>query len=345
MLQRQGLSPLPTSLLEPAPAALAALCSQLAAATIAVQLDRAYAALEGELLALLSPQPGGHGGGSSLLESAAQTAASGADGAGAGAVAGGSGGGGSAEGGGGAKAVQAQLELLIAQLGSCEASLSAAQAALNAADDASCPAPASTSEPASAASAVPPQLETAQRDAAALLARLGLAVSSDEQWGPSSSSSKASAAPAEPGRSPSWQAVTNALSSALGQLRRGLAFYARGFQILAQDMKLAAALVLSAARGHTLNQREARAVRRTGKDVVMLVPFTALMLMPLSPLGHVLVFGFLQRVWPGFFPSAFTDSRQGMLDMYSGLLLSNQRASSGSAAQPPGVQPAGPALQ
>ena len=85
--------------------------------------------------------------------------------------------------------------------------------------------------------------------------------------------------------------------------------------------------MLRAARGRTLTPREVRAVRRTAKDVVMLAPFTALLLVPLSPLGHVLVFGFLQRVWPGFFPSAFTDGRQGMLEMYEGLMV--------VSAQPP----------
>jgi hypothetical protein len=133
----------------------------------------------------------------------------------------------------------------------------------------------------------------------------------------------------------SWPAISKALSSALGRVRRGLAFYARGAQVICQDIRLAASLVLQAARGHTLTQREVRAVRRTAKDVVMLVPFTVLLLIPLSPLGHVMVFGFLQRVWPGFFPSAFTDGRQGMLDMYSALL--SPTAGKGSGAPQPAV--------
>lgn len=312
MLQRQGLQPLPTAALSGAPAALAALGANIAAATVAVQLDRAYAALEGELLALLSPQPGGGhgGGGGSVLESAALVA--GADGAGG------------EPAGGGSKAAEAQLGGLIAQLAASERSLREAQAALDAAGAGP---PAGPPDGAGEAAARP--LECAQREAGLLLARLGLAVPADEPGPPSA---------LEPARP--LPAVALALGGVLGRLRRGLAFYGRGFQILFQDLRLAGTLVARAARGHTLTQREARAVRRTAKDAVMLVPFTVLLLLPLSPLGHVLVFSFLQRVWPGFFPTAFTDSRQGMLELYSSLLLSSQRAGAGEGAR--GAGGAGP---
>jgi hypothetical protein len=41
-----------------------------------------------------------------------------------------------------------------------------------------------------------------------------------------------------------------------------------------------------------------------------------ILLIPLSPIGHVLVFGAIQRVFPDFFPSCFTERRQNLLELY-----------------------------
>jgi hypothetical protein len=41
-----------------------------------------------------------------------------------------------------------------------------------------------------------------------------------------------------------------------------------------------------------------------------------ILLIPLSPVGHVLVFGAIQRVFPDFFPSCFTEQRQNLLQLY-----------------------------
>ena len=40
-------------------------------------------------------------------------------------------------------------------------------------------------------------------------------------------------------------------------------------------------------------------LRRILKDLVTLVPFVIILIIPLSPLGHVLVFSFIQRFFPG----------------------------------------------
>jgi hypothetical protein len=40
------------------------------------------------------------------------------------------------------------------------------------------------------------------------------------------------------------------------------------------------------------------------------------LLIPLSPIGHVLVFGAIQRFFPDFFPSCFTEQRQNLLQLY-----------------------------
>jgi len=50
--------------------------------------------------------------------------------------------------------------------------------------------------------------------------------------------------------------------------------------------------------------------------VITFIPVVIILLIPLSPVGHVLVFGAIQRVYPDFFPSCFTESRQNLLELY-----------------------------
>ena len=56
--------------------------------------------------------------------------------------------------------------------------------------------------------------------------------------------------------------------------------------------------------------------RRTFKDVITFIPFIIILLIPLSPIGHVLVFRAIQRFFPDFFPSCFTETRQNLLQLY-----------------------------
>lgn len=124
--------------------------------------------------------------------------------------------------------------------------------------------------------------------------------------------------------------------------------------------------------GGTLKPREVQALRRTVRDVLTFVPFTIILIVPLTPVvrvfaawqgrgagtrgrraglgsvglrrrvpcaapglsintptpvdsaccaspaptapqGHVLIFGFIQRYFPGFFPSQFTGRRQELM--------------------------------
>ncbi len=65
--------------------------------------------------------------------------------------------------------------------------------------------------------------------------------------------------------------------------------------------------------GTTLKPREVAAVRRTLVDVLTFVPFAVILIAPLTPVGHVLIFSFLQRYFPGFFPSQFTTRRQELM--------------------------------
>lgn len=54
------------------------------------------------------------------------------------------------------------------------------------------------------------------------------------------------------------------------------------------------------------NHVQVQTLRRTAQDILVIVPFTIIMLAPITPVGHVVVFSFLQKYFPGFFPSSFS---------------------------------------
>jgi len=146
------------------------------------------------------------------------------------------------------------------------------------------------------------QLDRLETDIAFLLLRLGLATADAKQ------------------ESFSWSRSREALSVNLKKAGDGLAFYSRGTQLLAEDVQLLVNMIFRAAvQGYTLRAREVKLLRRIAKDVLTVVPFVIILIIPLSPLGHVLVFSFIQRFFPDFFPSQFTESRQNIMSMYSSI--------------------------
>lgn len=62
-----------------------------------------------------------------------------------------------------------------------------------------------------------------------------------------------------------------------------------------------------------------RTLQRTAKDLLTLIPFTIILIIPMTPVGHVLVFSLIQRIFPDFFPSTFTERRQVLSQMYEEL--------------------------
>jgi hypothetical protein len=57
-------------------------------------------------------------------------------------------------------------------------------------------------------------------------------------------------------------------------------------------------------------------ISRTFKDIITFIPVLIILIIPMTPVGHVLVFGAIQRFFPGFFPSCFTEQRQNLLQLY-----------------------------
>lgn len=112
------------------------------------------------------------------------------------------------------------------------------------------------------------------------------------------------------------EAIIRWLAELLDKTKKTLAFYGKGCRLFWNDVVFTLSLIARAAQGYTLKPREVRTIRRTFKDVLTFIPFVIILLIPLSPVGHVLVFGAIQRFFPGFFPSCFTEQRQNLLQLY-----------------------------
>lgn len=112
----------------------------------------------------------------------------------------------------------------------------------------------------------------------------------------------------------SMEQVRQFFTSSSKKARAGFDFYSRGLRLFVGDLGFAWSLISrTVASGYTPSAREVRTLRRTGRDLLTLVPFTIVLIAPLTPVGHVLIFSFLQRYWPEFFPSTFSERRQTMM--------------------------------
>eukprot|EP00617_Octactis_speculum_P008135 CAMPEP_0185779208 /NCGR_PEP_ID=MMETSP1174-20130828/95050_1 /TAXON_ID=35687 /ORGANISM="Dictyocha speculum, Strain CCMP1381" /LENGTH=779 /DNA_ID=CAMNT_0028468247 /DNA_START=118 /DNA_END=2457 /DNA_ORIENTATION=+ len=118
---------------------------------------------------------------------------------------------------------------------------------------------------------------------------------------------------------PTSQLVSKEAISILAKAQAGVEFYARGTALLGDDIRYGFMLCGKAIGGATLSPREARTLQRTAKDLVTVVPVTIILIIPLTPVGHVLIFSFIQRIAPGFFPSTFTERRQNLMKLYEAI--------------------------
>jgi len=100
-------------------------------------------------------------------------------------------------------------------------------------------------------------------------------------------------------------------------LRTTLAFCWRGLRIMAADLRVVLAVGRQFFTGAKINDKDVKHVGRTLVDLIALVPYTIIMLIPLSPPGHVFVFSLLNRAFPAAVPSAFTQQRQDVDVIYS----------------------------
>uniref|UniRef100_A0A6V3P2G2 Letm1 RBD domain-containing protein n=1 Tax=Lotharella globosa TaxID=91324 RepID=A0A6V3P2G2_9EUKA len=113
-----------------------------------------------------------------------------------------------------------------------------------------------------------------------------------------------------------FSSVRKAWKDTVTKLRMALSFYVLGTKLLGNDIQYALWLIARAIDGDTLKPREARMLQRTAKDLLTLLPFTIILLIPLTPVGHVLVFSAIQKFFPDFYPSPYTERRQNLVRLY-----------------------------
>lgn len=117
----------------------------------------------------------------------------------------------------------------------------------------------------------------------------------------------------------SFSKVQFQVRQAVNKVKEGVLFGGRGVRLLGGDVAAAGRLFWRALLGGTLKPREVAALRRTARDLLTFIPFIIILILPLTPVGHVLIFGFIQRYFPGFFPSQFTSRRQDLMIKYEEL--------------------------
>lgn len=109
----------------------------------------------------------------------------------------------------------------------------------------------------------------------------------------------------------------SSLRKGIRKVKKVMMFYANGTRLLYQDLQHAMKLLLKVAfLRYTLQPREVQVCWRAAKDLFVLIPFLIILLIPLSPPGHVLVFSLIMKVYPDFFPSPFTERRQNVMRIY-----------------------------
>mmetsp|Transcript_10523 Transcript_10523/g.21674 ORF Transcript_10523/g.21674 Transcript_10523/m.21674 type:complete len:600 (-) Transcript_10523:697-2496(-) len=100
------------------------------------------------------------------------------------------------------------------------------------------------------------------------------------------------------------------------KVKEGFVFMGTGTNLLVTDLATCGKLFWRALLGGTLQPREVETLRRTARDLLTFVPFIVILILPITPVGHVLVFSFIQQNFPALFPSQFTSARQKSMKRY-----------------------------
>ena len=120
--------------------------------------------------------------------------------------------------------------------------------------------------------------------------------------------------------------ISRTATESAEKAREGAEFMARGVKMLGGDISASARFFGRAAMGSTLRPREVQTIRRTALDIFTFVPFIIILIVPLTPVGHVLIFSFIQRYFPALFPSQFSGRRQELMKKYEELSLQLKEA-------------------
>ena len=113
--------------------------------------------------------------------------------------------------------------------------------------------------------------------------------------------------------------VGQSMRESVDKAKEGGEFMGRGVKMLFSDIGASARFFGRAAMGSTLRPREVQTIRRTTLDIFTFMPFVIILIIPLTPVGHVLIFSFIQKYFPALFPSQFSGRRQAVMKKYEEL--------------------------
>jgi hypothetical protein len=142
----------------------------------------------------------------------------------------------------------------------------------------------------------------------------------------------------------SWTVIQTSLRRTSEKFQSGFSFIMRGIRMLGSDCWYTLSLVAQAIKGTVLTPREVRCLRRNLTDILTLIPYTIILAIPLSPVGHVLVFNIIQRLFPGFCPSTFTERRQNLATLYDAVRIPDEPEDGWFARKPAAPVPARPTV-
>ncbi|KAK3270213.1 hypothetical protein CYMTET_21380 [Cymbomonas tetramitiformis] len=123
------------------------------------------------------------------------------------------------------------------------------------------------------------------------------------------------------------------LTESKAKVVEGATFISRGVRLLGSDIWNSLGMIGTTLQGSSLKTREVLALRRTARDVLTFPLFAAILIAPLSPVGHVLAFSFLQKYFPGLFPSQFSNRRQELMGRYEELTRELREAEEAADAE------------
>jgi len=104
------------------------------------------------------------------------------------------------------------------------------------------------------------------------------------------------------------------------ELRAALSFAARGTRILVADLSQAWKVLRGWFSGEGVpSTKDFALLRRISTDVVMTLPYAVIMIVPLTPVGHVLAFSLMNKLFPGSTPTPFTAQRQDVYEIYANI--------------------------